>query len=385
MRIELGSTRLHDLHSLGQSVWLDCRHPRMLLGSHLTGLIRAGIAGLDTHTQDLARAYVQDEMYRKPIAALQGIGATPQQIYERLSAEDFQRAADCLGRIYRTSGRNGYVCVELPLALAHDVEGTVSAAARLSRLIERPNIMIKVPATSAGVIATRRLIAAGISVDVTHVFGAQRYSEVADAYMAGLEDRLANRLTIARVASVASVFIAALDGAIDRELEGIQQPAQTARAQALRDKAGVAVGRFIYQRYKHMIAAPRWRSLAAHYGQPQRLLWVHEDTGSGGALKYVNSLVGRDTVTAMSTSTLAAYLEHGAAAPTLERNLHEMIALLGELETLKISPERVSRQLEHEHFGAMQSRVDSSSLDVPGCARSPGRTSHRPSQDSFID
>ena len=138
MRIELGSTRLNDLHSLGQSVWLDCRLPRTLLGSHLTGFVRAGISGLDTHHTDLGRAYLEDETYRRPMTALRATDATPQQIYERLSTEDFRRAADCLGRVYRTSGNNGYVCVELPLALAHDVEGTLSAASRLCRLIERP-------------------------------------------------------------------------------------------------------------------------------------------------------------------------------------------------------------------------------------------------------
>lgn len=241
MRLEFGSSRLLDLHSLGQSVWLDCRHPRTLLGSHLTGFVRAGISGLDTYQIGLDRAYLEDETYRKPMSALRATGATPQRIYERLSVEDFRRAADCLGRVYRTSSCDGYVCVELSLALAHDVEATVSAALRLWRLIERPNIMIKVPATDAGLMAIRRLIGAGINVNATYIFGAQRYREVADAYMAGLEDRLANRLTIRRVASVASVFVAALDNAINRELEAIEQPAQTARAQALHAKAGVAM------------------------------------------------------------------------------------------------------------------------------------------------
>lgn len=374
MRIELGSTRLNDLHSLGQSVWLDCRLPRTLLGSHLSGFVRAGISGLDTHHTDLGRAYLEDETYRRPMTGLRATDATPQQIYERLSTEDFRRAADCLGRVYRTSGNNGYVCVELPLALAHDVEGTLSAASQLCRRIERPNIMIKIPATDAGLIAMRRLIAAGINVNATFIFGAQRYRAVADAYMAGLEDRLANRLTIARVASVASVFVATLDKAINRELEAIHPPALTPRAQALRDKAGIAVAQFIYQRYKHMIAAPRWQPLAAWYAQPQRILWVHEDTEPYTTLRYVNALIGRDTVTAMSTNTLGAYLDHGSPAPVLERNLHEVTAMFGELEALRINPEEVSARLEHEHFGAIRACADSSSGRLPNSVETPARS-----------
>lgn len=361
MHIDVGASRIYDLQGFGQSVWLDCTHPRGLASPAFSHLVRDGISGVDPDPVGLATAYAEDLSYRESVAGLSAAGATTRQIYEHLSIADLRRAADGLRRVYRnTSGRDGYVSIDLPPGLADNADGTESEAARLWNLVDRPNIMIKVPATDAGLLATRRLVSAGISVNATFIVGARRYREVIDAYMSGLEKRVADGFPIESVASVASVFVSRIDDAVNRELDAIRQPAKSAHARLLRDRAAVAVAQFIYQRYKSVIASARWQSLAANHAKTQRLLWASTDINdvSDGDLKYVNNLIGRDTVTAMSVTTLDAYLNHGAAAPTLERNLMEVLALFGELEALGIDLDRVSMQLERECIGAMSTDVN---------------------------
>jgi transaldolase len=361
MRIEVGGCRLYDLQRVGQSVWLDCDHPRTLIGSPLAHLIGDGIAGINTNAAGLATSYAEDIGYRELVPKLRAAGAAVNQIYERLSIEELRRAADQLRRVYNNSGgRDGYVNIELSPTLAHDADPTESEARRLWSVIDRPNTMIKVPATDAGLVAMRRLIAAGLNVNATLIFGALRYREVTDAYLSGLEDRVAERLPLERVASVASVFVGRIDAAVDRELDSIEQPDKAVHAKHLRGRAAVAVAQFIYQRYKSVIASPRWQPLAAHHAQTQRLLWASTDVNDAddSNLKYVNELIGRDTVTAMSRKTLDAYLDHGTAAPTLERDLLEVLALFGKLEALRIDLDRVSTQLEHESIDAIAAGVN---------------------------
>ena len=244
--------------------------------------------------------------------------------------------------------------------LPDDAAGTESEARRLWSVIDRPNVMIKVPATDAGLIAMRRLIPAGLNVNATLICGARCYRQVNEAYLSGSEDRVAKGLPLECVASVASVFFSRIDTEVDRLLDSIQQPAKAARAMGLRGRAGIAVAQFVYQQYKSVIASPRWQRLAAHHAQTQRLLWAGTEIANShpGDLKYVNKLIGRDTVTAMLLTTLDAYLDHGAAAPTLERNLQEVLGLFGDLEALGIELDRVSAQLERESIGGIAAGVD---------------------------
>ncbi len=362
MNIELGGSRLHDLQRFGQSIWLECLHPHSLARSAVAHSIKDGISGIDANAAALATAYAEESSYRATIAEQRAAGATAQQIYERISIEDLRRAADHLRRVYdHTSGRDGYVTVDLSPALADDADGTESEARRLWSLVDRPNAMIKVPATDAGLVAMRRLIAAGINVSATLIFGARRYREVADAYMSGLEDRLAKRLPLEHVASVASVLVSCIDAAVDKELDAIREPAKALRAKRLRGRAAIAVAQFIYQRYKGVIGSPRGQRLAAYHARPQRLLWANagilRDAQFGG-LKYLNELIGRDTVTATLRSTLDAYREHGVAAPTLERNLPQVLALFGELELVGIDLDRVSAQLERKTIETIAAAID---------------------------
>ena len=326
----IGASRLFDLQTLGQSVWLECDHPRMLARSKLTFLIRAGISGIDTN-------------------------AASQENPEWLRIEDAQHTADGLLRVYDASGwRDGYSNIEVSPAVADDAAGIESEARRLWADINRPNVMIKVPATDAGLLAMRRCIAAGFNINATGIFAARRYAAVHEAYLLGLQDRRAAGLPLESVASVASVMVGRIDAAVDKQLEAIEKPAKAPIAKRLRGKAALAIAQYVYQHYKSVLSSPQWLLLATCHAQRQRLLWADTETSAAydGGLKYVHELIGRDTVVAMSLSTVDAYLDHGAAAPTLERNLLQVVALLGELEAVGVDLDRVSTELQRKRASA---------------------------------
>ena len=247
MRIDVGGNRLYDLQRLGQSVWLDCDHHRTLVGSPLAYVIRNGVSGIDTNAVALATAYAEDLAYHELVAELREAGATAYQIYERLSIDELRGAADQLRRAYNnTGGRDGHVNIELSPTLAHDADGTEFEARRLWSLVDKPNVMIKVPATGAGLVAMRRLIAAGLNVNATYIFGAHRYQDVIDAYLMGLEDRVAKRLPVECVASVASVFVNHIDIAVNRELDAIRTRLVPSRARKGSTRQSGGCGRTIY-------------------------------------------------------------------------------------------------------------------------------------------
>ncbi len=357
--------RLLNLQSLGQSVWLDGVHRGMLVGSQFSRYVnREGISGVTSSPITLAAPYSEVAAYREPIAALRAHGASAQQIRERLSIDDVRCAADQLRRVYDHShGRDGYATIDLPPAVADDAGQTESEARRLWSEIHRPNVMVKVPATDAGLLALPRLIAGGINVNATLIFGARRYREVADAFLTGLEYRVARNQALERVASVASFCVSRIDALIDGELDAIREPARAARTQPLRGRIAVAVARYAYQKYKSLIASARWRALAACGARTQRLLWVGTFAGQAGRetdVKYVNELIGRDTINTMSVTTLDAYRDHGSGAPTLERDLLDAVTLLAELQALDIDLDRASAQLQREALAAVAAEVNAS-------------------------
>jgi transaldolase len=332
----IGGSRLFDLQTLGQSVWLECDAPIVLARSKLAYLIRAGISGIDTNPDSQASP-------------------------ERLRIEDAQHAADGLLRVYDASGwRDGYSNIDVSAAAADDAAGIESEARRLWADINRPNVMIKVPATDAGLAAMRRCIAAGLNINATEIFDARRYAAVHEAYLLGLQDRSAAGLPLEGVASVASVMVGRIDAAVDKQLEAIETPAKALIAKRLRGRAALAIAQYVYQHYKSVLSSPQWLLLATCHAQRQRLLWAGTETSAAndGGLRYVHQLIGRDTVAAMSLSTVDAYLDHGAAAPTLERNLLQVVALLGELEVVGVDLDRLSTQLQRKRASAVGSPAD---------------------------
>jgi len=362
MGTTFGENPLFDLQSLGQSIWLDEFHRGLLGGASFTRWVnREGISGVTSNPAILAKAFAEDAAYVGAIAALRATGATGSQIYDRLRIEDAGHAADRLRHVYEcTGGRDGYVSIQVSPLLAGDADATVSEALRLWNTLDKPNVMIKVAATDDGVLAIRRLIAEGVNINASLIFGTRRYREVAEAYLSGLEDRASKHLPLQRVASVASLVLGRIDTCVDKQLDAIQSPAQAARARRLHGRTAITIARAAYRDYKTLIASHRWRALAACGAQTQRLLWAQAYTTDAPCpdLKYVSELIGRDTVSTMTVSTLNAYRDHGAAALTLERDPLDTVAVLAEIPLLGIDLESVGRQLEREDIAASAASIN---------------------------
>lgn len=349
----LYGNRLRRLEAFGQSLWLDCIERALLINGELERLIRDdGISGVTTNPAIFEKAIAQHAEYDAAIALFARYGLGAQGIYEMLAIEDVRRAADMLCDVYETScrrkccGRDGYVSLEVSPHLAYDTDAMVAEAKRLWNCVERPNMMIKVPATRAGLPAIRQLIAAGINVNATLLFGVARYREVAESYLAGLEDRLVNGGAIGHVASVASFFLSRIDTLVDSFLD------QDNRAQAreLRGQTAIACARLAYQEYQGLVRSARWQALAAHGAHPQRLLWASTSTKDQAYddVMYVEAMIGPDTVNTLPPETLAAYRDHGDPVLRLEEHLNVTRALPGQLAAFGIDLDAVSDELERQ-------------------------------------
>jgi transaldolase len=336
------------LMASGQSIWLDDIRRGWLDDGTLARLIEEdGVTGVTSNPSIFEKAITQGAGYDDAIATLAGDGADAARIYEALVVEDVGRAADLLGDVYRRSGgRDGFVSLEVSPHLAHDAVATVAEARALWLRLDRPNVMIKVPATRAGLIAVRELIAEGINVNVTLLFGLARYREVVDAFMSGIERRSAAGVACDRVASVASFFLSRIDTLVDERLDR----KGTAEAGALRGQAAIACARLAYQHFLEWTASPRWRALAVHGAHPQRLLWASTSTKdkSYSDIRYVEALIAPDTVNTLPFDTLTAYRHHGCPAPRIADDLDAARALPARLAGLGIDLQEVADTLELE-------------------------------------
>lgn len=339
---------LLDLADYRQSVWLDDIRRGLLGDGTLRRLIENdGVSGVTTNPSIFEKAIVEGHDYDAALRAAARRAATPAEIGDRLMREDVAAAADLLSAVYdRTEGRDGYVSLEVSPHLAHDTEATVREAQRLWAELGRPNLMIKVPATREGLPALRRLIAEGINVNCTLLFSVARYAEAAEAYLDALEARHAAGQPLHAVSSVASFFVSRIDTKVDARLDACGAP----RAAALRGQAAIACARLAYQHFLKLSAQPRWQALAARGARPQRLLWASTSTKEArySDIKYVEALIGRDTVTTLPLATLTAYRDHGRPAPRLEEHLDRAVALPAELAALGIELEAIAAQLEDE-------------------------------------
>lgn len=346
---------LRQLRDLGQSVWIDDIRRAWLADGTLARLIGDdGVAGVTSNPAILEKA-----MFGKTgpegndyDAALRH--ADPflpaERLYERLVLEDLRAAADLLRPLYDGSGgRDGFVSLEVSPHLADDTEGTIHEAERLWRAFDRPNAMIKVPATLAGLPAIRALLAEGININITLLFGVARYRKVVEAFLAAMEERAAARRPLRTPASVASFFVSRIDTLVDAELDTRDTP----QARALRGQAAIATARLAHEEYLHWRTDPRWRRLAALGAHAQRLLWASTSTKDPAYpdVKYVEALVAPDTVNTMPRATLEAYRDHGAPAVRIHDGLDQARATWRRLEALGVAAERVSRQLEREGIG----------------------------------
>lgn len=374
----MDNTPLRELQDYGQSVWLDDIRRDWLVGGTLRELIRRdGVSGLTSNPAIFEKAIDSGHDYDAAIAALAGRGFTAVQIVDELTRQDVADAADLLRPVFDdTRGVDGFVSLEVSPHLARDTEGTVREAKRLWAALARPNVMIKVPGTREGIPAMRRLITEGVNVNVTLIFGLARYDEIAEAYMDALEARRAANQPSDTVASVASFFVSRIDTLVDSMLDARPEPA----ASALRGKVATVCARLAYQHYLKVSAGPRWQSLAAHGARPQRLLWASTSTKdkSYPDIKYVEALIGRDTVNTMPAETMAAYRDHGRPALRLERHLDEAVSVPTQLLDFDVDLGAVADRLEEEGlrkfiepYDRLQQQI-ASRLTQPQAARRSG-------------
>jgi transaldolase/glucose-6-phosphate isomerase len=325
LRDALMSNSLRDLAAAGQAIWLDYLHRKILENGELSRLVEVdGVTGLTSNPTIFHKAIGESAAYDDALSTLVG-GADGEvvDLYERLAVADIQAAADRLRPLWdRLEGRDGFVSLEVSPHLAHNTEGTLNEARRLWREVGRPNLMIKVPGTAAGVPAIRTLIGEGINVNVTLLFSIDAYLAVAEAHMAGLEDRRVAGGDVSTVHGVASFFVSRIDGQIDARIDrrlGKAAAGERPALSRLRGRIAIANAKVAYQRYLELIATPRWRSLAEAGAAPQRLLWASTGTKDPAYsdVIYVENLIGPDTVDTMPPATLDAFRDHGRVSETL--------------------------------------------------------------------
>src|SRR5262252_2402965 len=342
------------LKQYGQSVWLDFIRRSLIAGGELKRLVdEDGVGGVTSNPAIFEKAIDGSDDYAAAIQEISdrypGLGA--KAVYERLAIKDIQDAADVLRPVYdRTGSHDGYVSLEVSPDLANDTNGTIAEARELWKAVARPNVMIKVPATPAGLPAIRTLISEGINVNVTLLFAREAYEAVAHAYLEGLEARSASGQPLAHVASVASFFVSRIDTVVDGLVEAKLKTATGAekvRLERLVGKVAIANAKVAYQSYKRIFAGPRWDALQSKSAQRQRVLWA--STGSKNPhysdVLYVEELIGPDTVNTVPPATLAAFRDHGRPRASLEEDVADAMQTLDELEKSGISLKKVTDDL----------------------------------------
>jgi transaldolase/glucose-6-phosphate isomerase len=329
------------LQQQGQSVWLDYIRRSLLTSGELARLIADdGLQGVTSNPSIFEKAIAGSTDYADVLNS--GASGDPKRVYEDIAIADVRAAADALAQVYeKTHARDGYVSLEVSPLLARDREGTLEEARRLWKALDRPNVMIKVPATSEGIEAVRALIADGINVNVTLLFSQSAYRRVADAYISGLEDRLARGGDIRRVASVASFFVSRIDAAVEAEAAGI------AAASALVGTVAIANAKLAYQQYSETTNGPRWAALARSGAQTQRLLWASTSSKNPAFrdVLYVEELVGADTVNTIPPQTYNAFRDHGHVRPSLTENVAAAQETMKQLAQAGVSIDAITDRL----------------------------------------
>jgi len=332
----------------GQSIWYDNIQRSLLLNGEMEGMVARGeIRGVTSNPTIFMNAIAKTSEYDESLRALGAAALSPEEVFFRLAIEDIQAAADLFLPLYTsTGGADGYVSVEVSPFLADKSAETLAQARELWQRVNRPNLMIKIPATPAGLPAIRAALAAGINVNVTLIFSLERYNEVMEAYLGGLEERAAAGLPLDKIASVASFFISRVDSHIDPRLQASGAP----DAQALAGKAAIANARLAYARFSETFSSERFTRLKAQGARVQRPLWASTSTKNPAYrdVLYVEELIGPDTVNTVPPQTLAAFLDHGRVRESITENLDEARALFARLEELGIFMPQVTAQLEEE-------------------------------------
>ncbi len=332
---------------LGQSVWLDNIRRGMIGSGELQRLISLGVSGITSNPTIFEKAILGSSDYDDALLRYAGEGMGPEETYEALAIEDIRSAADLLRARYdRSDGADGYASLEVNPHLANDTEATISEANRLFEALDRPNVMVKVPATPQGTPAVHSLIGSGVNVNVTLLFSLDAYRDVRHAYMAGLDDLAWSGGGVSEAASVASFFVSRVDTVVDGRIEDRGGDGDRTLAPLL-GKAAIANAKLAYRDFRDDFDGERFAGLRERGARVQRPLWASTSTKNPdyGSVMYPEALIGPDTVNTMPDATLAAFLEQGAAARTIDRQVDEAEKTLTELEAAGINMAEVTDRL----------------------------------------
>jgi transaldolase len=341
----MATNKVKQIHSFGQSIWLDFIDRDIIKSGKLKKLIdEDGVRGVTSNPAIFEKAITSSSDYDADIAELAKKSSSNEELFFGLAVTDIKNATDLFKGVYDESkGEDGYVSLEVSPFLALKTKETADQAEKLWKQVDKKNVMIKIPGTKPGLAAIRQSIAKGININVTLLFGLPRYEEVAEAYISGLEDHLAAGHSIGHISSVASFFLSRIDVLVDPMLDekGLGD---------LKGEVAIASAKKAYEIYKRIFSGPRWEKLAAQGAKPQRLLWASTSSKNPAFkdTKYVEALIGRDTVDTVPLETIEAFRDHGIAENTLEQGLNKATETLNRLKSAGIDIDKITQQLEDE-------------------------------------
>jgi transaldolase len=342
----MSKSRLHQLSELGQSVWIDSLSREWLRTGELARMMdEDAVVGVTSNPTIFQKAMSEGGWYDDQLRDVLAEEDDLKEIFLQLAFDDITEACDLFLPVWQeTQGVDGRVSLEVDPHFANDTEATIEEAQRFHDTVDRPNLYVKIPATQEGLPAIEEMIARGKSINVTLIFALQRYAEVAEAYIRGLERLAETSGDLRETLSVASFFVSRVDTETDKRLDAI------GAADHLKGRLAIANAKLAYQRYKEIFAGPRWEALAAKGARPQRCLWASTSTKNPAYrdVMYVEELIGPQTVNTMPKETIGAFQDHGEVRPTLEEGLDEARQLFDELSRIGIDYDDVTRVLEEE-------------------------------------
>jgi len=348
-----GANPLKGLLAYGQSPWMDYIRRDLLTTGELKKYIENdGLRGMTSNPAIFEKAIVGSNVYADILSSPEAKKLDSKALFEKIAIRDVQDACDIFKSVYSESNRrDGYVSLEVSPYLANDTKATIDEARRLWKAVNRPNVMIKVPATPAGLPAIRQLLEEGLNINITLLFAQSAYEQVAEAFLAALEARATKGLDISHIASVASFFVSRIDtlidSQIDERLKTSTDSSQRALLDGLRGKVAIANARLTYKKYLELFGGPRWKSLASKGAQTQRLLWASTSTKNPKYrdVLYVEELIGADTVDTIPPATFDAFRDHGKLRPSLTENVDAAAKTMADLAKAGLSMKEVTDKL----------------------------------------
>jgi transaldolase len=358
----MGQNRLQELNAAGQSIWLDFIDRTILRNGDLERRIRdEALTGMTSNPSIFEKALAEGSVYDDQIQSATG-DPTAMELFELIATTDVRTACDLFKPVFEnTKGYDGFVSIEVSPSAANDANATISEGSRLWATVDRPNVMIKVPGTIEGARAVRQLTANGVNVNITLLFSIDAHRSVIEAYMAGLEDRLAAGKKIDSIHSVASFFVSRVDTEVDKRLETIEKTASNADAlKALHGKAAIANAKLAYKLFQEQFASPRWKAIAAKGGTVQRPLWASTSTKNPAYrdVMYVEELIGPDTVNTMPPATIDAFRDHGVVKRTVDTDVEGAQRTVHMLEENGVSMKAVTDKLLADGLASFQKSFD---------------------------